>query len=143
MSEGVITTGLTELRRAIEQLPAEVEAALEQVARETAARIADRARALVPVQPTPTPRRPRPGQTRESIRVVADPARHQYRIDVGPHEGLPATEDWPALLPTWLEFGTRYMTARPFMRPALDAEDEPYRRALERASAAMAEQVFR
>lgn len=134
MAAGVTTTGLTEMRRAVDELPQAIQQALQQVAADTAARIARRARQLVPVQS---------GRTRDSIRVVADLPHHQYRVDVGPHEGLPATADWPANLPLWLEYGTRYRSAQPFMRPALDAEDARYRHDCEAASAAAAARVLR
>ncbi len=39
----------------------------------------------------------------------------------------PGHPDRPANLPVWLEFGTRYMTAKPHMRPAADAESERYK----------------
>jgi HK97 gp10 family phage protein len=134
MSDGVTTTGLEELRRAVEELPEAIQNALKDVARETAERIATRARQLVHV---------RSGRTRDSIRVVEDAARHQYRVDVGPHEGMPADKDWPANVPLWLEYGTRFRSAHPFMRPALDAEDARYRHDCDVASAAIAEKVLR
>jgi HK97 gp10 family phage protein len=134
MAEGVTTTGLTELRRAVEQLPQAIQQALQTVAHDTAERIATRARELVHV---------RSGRTRDSIRVVEDAAQHQYRVDVGPHQGMPADKDWPANVPLWLEYGTRFRDAHPFMRPALDAEDARYRRDCEAASADIAEKVLR
>jgi HK97 gp10 family phage protein len=134
MSEFVTTTGLSELRAAVDRLPAVVEPALQGVAQRTAERVADRARQHVPR---------RTGYTYAQIVVVHDPARHESRVEVGPTASHPATREHPLMLPAWLEFGTRYQPARPFMRPALDAEDARYRQELETVSAAVATQVFR
>jgi len=134
MAEGVTTTGLDEMRRAIEALPAAVQNGLQEVAQQTAARIATRARQHVRV---------RSGYTHDQIEVQHDPQRRQSLITVGPTPSHPATKDHPAMLAVWLEYGTRYMSAHPFMRPASDAEQDRYRRDLETASAAIAEQVFR
>ena len=134
MAEGVTTTGLTELQRAVEQLPDAIQNALQQVAKDTAERVARRARHLVPRDS---------GRTRDSIRVVEDIDKHEYRIEVGPHEGMPADKEWPANLSLWLEYGTRFKSARPFMRPALDEEDARYRHDLEVASAGVADKVLR
>jgi HK97 gp10 family phage protein len=130
----VTVTGLDEMRRAIDAFPKAVEQAFQDTARTTANTIAQRARLLVPVGT---------GRTQRSIRVVEDLAHHAYHVEVGPHAGMPGTPDWPAHLPIWLEYGTRHMAARPFMRPALDAERERYRQRLEWISAQIAEQVFR
>lgn len=134
MAEGVTTTGLTEMRRAIDAFPKAVEQVFRDTARDTAHAIAQRARQRVPV---------RSGRTQRSIRVVEDLPHHAYHVEVGAHEGMPADKDWPANLPIWIEYGTRFIVARPFMRPAIDAEREPYRQRLERISAQVAAQVFR
>jgi HK97 gp10 family phage protein len=49
------------------------------------------------------------GATRDSIEAEPNPDNSESVI-IGPHT------PWAK----WLEFGTRYMPARPFMRPALD-----------------------
>jgi HK97 gp10 family phage protein len=134
MAEGVITTGFEEMRRAIEAFPKAVEQVFQDTARDTANKIAQRARERVPVAT---------GRTQRSIRVVEDLPHHAYHVEVGAHEGMQADRDWPPNLPIWIEYGTRFIAARPFMRPALDAEREPYRQRLERVSAQVMQQVFR
>lgn len=134
MAEGVTTTGLAEMRRAIDAFPKAVEQVFQATARITANTIAQRARQLVPVAT---------GRTQRSIRVREDLVHRAYHVEVGAHEGMPADQDWPPMLPVWIEYGTRFIPARPFMRPAIDAEQEPYRQRVERVSAQIAEQVFR
>jgi HK97 gp10 family phage protein len=134
MAEGVITTGLEEMRRAIEAFPKAVEQVFQDTARDTANKIAQRARQRVPVAT---------GRTQRSIRVVEDLPHHAYHVEVGAQPDMPADRDWPQNLPIWIEYGTRFIPARPFMRPAIDAEREPYRQRLERISAHVAEEVFR
>jgi HK97 gp10 family phage protein len=129
----VTMTGFNEFALAMVQFPPELEKALQEVARDTAERIATRARRLVPV---------RSGRTKNSIRVVADLKHHRYYVEVGPHEGMPADKDWPANLSIWIEFGTRYKSARPFMRPAVDAERDPYGLSLEAAAIRILKRMF-
>lgn len=129
----VTTTGLDELRRAIDAFPKTVEQVFQDTARVTANAIAQRARQRVPV---------RTGRTQRSIRVVEDLAHHAYHVEVGAHAGMPADREWPPNLPIWIEYGTRFIPARPFMRPAIDAEREPYRQRLDRVSAKLLQQVF-
>jgi HK97 gp10 family phage protein len=123
----IVDTPINELRKHIGAFPKEVEAAMMKVAKDTAERIAARARQLVTVAT---------GRTRESIRVVEDLEKHEYRVEVGPTKERPADKDYPANVPLWIEFGTRYVAARPFMRPALDEQRDRYRRDLEAASIA-------
>jgi hypothetical protein len=47
----------------------------------------------------------------------------------------------PANLPIWLEYGTSKMAARPYMRPAAEAQRDDYQRAAERAVTRAAESV--
>jgi len=133
-SAGVTTTGLSEFRHAVDVFPAAVQRALQEVAAQTATRIAQRARQLVPVQS---------GYTRDQIVVVDDRAHHAYHVEVGPTTSHPGTREHPLMLPAWIEFGTRYIPARPFMRPAIDAERDRYRHDLETAAARAAQQAFR
>ncbi len=121
MTAGSVTvTGLKELSEAIDTLPETVTAALKGVARDTAYRIQTRAKALAPVGHDP-----RLGHTKgephlkDSIEVIEQAELKQYIVD-------PNTP-WLPNLPLWIERGTRYKRARPFMRPAGDAEDARYK----------------
>lgn len=126
----VTATGLTELRRAIDQLPRAVELALRNVAWHSSRRIQARARQLLLSKTHGT------GKTAASIEVIEDEAERSFIVHPA---GNP---DRPANLPLWLERGTRHMTARPFMRPAADEEDPRYKRESEQAAIDAATKVL-
>lgn len=127
MADGsVTTTGLKELREAVEKSPVAVEQASLRVARETSYRVAARARGLAPRGPDPRQRGGR--HTIDSIVVLVDAGKKEVRVEVG-------TGVEPPMLPVWIEYGTRFKAARPFMRPALDAERDRYRSDLEQETA--------
>ncbi len=116
---GATVTGLAELRRAVEQLPDAVTAACRKVARDTALRVRASAAAKVPFDS---------GITKDSIAVIPNTEEKFYRVETGPappHRREGRTAYLPNL-PIWLEFGTRFKSARPFMRPAFDAEGDRY-----------------
>lgn len=131
-SGGVTTTGLADAKAASRRLPAAVTAALRGVARATALRVRTRAFRLIPKDTQ---------ITAQGLRVFSDPHEQQYVVQVGralPHvekAGRTRTAYLPELV-IWLEYGTeksrrpksRAQRARPFMRPALKAEDAQYRR---------------
>lgn len=139
MASGSVTsTGIPEMRKAIEAFPAAEQAALKEVARQTALREQATAVRLVPVDT---------GITRDSIKVIDDSAHRQFLVEVGPtpHEGRRGhwatfVRDFLAVL---IEHGTRFQQARPFMRPANDQEQDRYRRDMETASAAAAVKTFK
>ncbi len=148
MAAGSVTsTGIAELRQAIEQLPDAVTAALKEVARQTAVRELATAQRLVPVKT---------GYTRDHIHIVEDVAHKQYLVVAGTdapevrfswhiskRTGRGHTQKVTLnMLPVWLEKGTRFMRARPFMRPASDAEQDRYRAEMDAASVATAVKVF-
>jgi hypothetical protein len=112
-SASVKTTGLDSLQQAITRLPASVTAALKAEARASADRITAHAQALLRAQTHGT------GATAGAIGVADDSAHQQFTVHVSP-------EDRPANLPMWLEYGTRFLVARPFMRPAAAAENDRY-----------------
>ncbi len=107
--------GLAELNRAIDRLPFVVSEALKRSARESAERIARNAASILRSKTHGT------GATAEAIRVLDESSRKQYVVN------SPGHPDRPAMLPMWLEYGTRFMAARPYMRPAGDMESERYR----------------
>src|ERR1051325_2219957 len=97
----VTTTGLAEMRRAIDAFPATMQKALLAVAQDTAERIARRARQLV---------HRRSGYTHDQIKVHHDSQRRQSQVTVGPTSSHPATDEHPANVPIFLEYGTRFMS---------------------------------
>lgn len=126
---GVTTTGLAEMRTAVDTLAQREKAALQDTAVQTGRRIAARAQRLLRQQTHGT------GQTAAEIHLVTDAHGCQVISD--------APADRPADLPTYLEFGTVKMGARPYMRPALDAEATPYQRDSERASFTTVQEVLK
>ncbi len=112
---GVTVTGLKEAYAAVDQLDVTVTAALKDVARRTADRIAVNAAALLRSKTHGT------GKTAASIRVLDESDEKRFVVNV------PGDSESAANLPRWLEYGTRYMVARPFLRPAGDAESERYK----------------
>lgn len=120
-SGGATVTGLAELRRAVQRLPDVVQTALRKVARDTALRVRSNAAAKVPVDS---------GITHDSIAVIPNPEEQFYRVETGPappHRREGRTAFLPNL-PLWIEYGTRFKQARPFMRPAFDQENDRYLR---------------
>lgn len=128
MADGSVTvTGLKERTDGIRMLPDSVTKALRNVALITANRVKDRARARTPFDPKHRDvKRP---HLRDTYRIVPDEPRKQFKVEVG-GTVLP-------MLPVWLEFGTAYMSARPFLRPAADAEEAHYKQAMVTAAEAI------
>jgi hypothetical protein len=123
-------TGLRELQAAIQKLPDAVTAALKAEARASADRIAAHAAALLRAQTHGT------GRTAAAIRVLEEGADKQFVVN------SPGTADKPANLPIWLEYGTRFMTAKPHMRPAADAESAAYKQHMAAAAERAAQKVL-
>jgi len=113
----VTITGLDEMRRAVDQLPATVTAALKTVAKRSAQRIeGDAARRLRSQQKTEA------HALADAITITEDVPNKQYIVTSSAPAGQPAN------LPIWNEHGTSKMPARPYMRPAADAEGPTYER---------------
>lgn len=113
---GIDVGGLVELTKLAEALPADVTAALKGVALATAHRIQARAKSNLGAQLKTSAH-----ALIDRIEVIEDDAHHQYRVESLAPKGQPAN------LPLWVERGTRFMGARPYMRPAGDAEDARYK----------------
>ncbi len=126
---GVTSSGLKEALSAVQQLPAAVTSALQTVARDTANRIAEKAKTNLQARTHGT------GQTAASIHVIEHAERKQFVVDV---PGAPGRDP---KIPFYLEMGTRDMPARPFLRPAGDSESERYRRDMEKAATATIRKV--
>lgn len=120
---------LAGLRDAIERLPTDVTAALKGVAHDTAIRVQTRARQIL------LAKRPKAGSVAAAITIVDESAHHQYVVDSLAPSGHPPN------LPLWLERGTVHMEARPYMRPAGDAEDDRYKREMLAAAEAVADRL--
>lgn len=134
MAEGSVTvTGLKELKASVDKLPDTVTAALRSVAWRTSRSVMDKAKQLVPVDT---------GYTRDHIHVVEFPDEKLFVVNAGTdaprvsialhrskRSGRTHTQRVTQNnLPLWLERGTRFMRARPFMRPAADASEDQYKR---------------
>jgi HK97 gp10 family phage protein len=113
---GVTVTGLKEARAAVDALPETITRVSKGIAKTFADRIAVNAASMLRSKTHGT------GKTAASIRVLDESADQQYTVNV------PGDPEDPANLPLWLERGTRHMVARPFLRPAGDAESESYKR---------------
>ena len=128
---GVTTTGMREARASVERLPIAVQIALRNVARATAFRIQAGAQRRVPVLT---------GWTRDHITVTEQFNEQTFTVSAGtdsPQKGISlhtkksTGRTWTQrvtlnMLPVWLEYGTGKMSARPFMRPASEAESDQY-----------------
>lgn len=108
------TDDLAALRAGIDHLPDVVTAALKAEAKATAERVAARAAEILRSKTHGT------GKTAASIRVLDESDEKQFVVN------CPGDPDRPANLPLWLERGTRYMSARAFMRPAADEASARY-----------------
>jgi len=126
---GVTQTGMTEARRTVQALPRAISAALRGVAHLTAVRIRDGAKQRLLAQTAGT------GRTAAAIAVHEDDEQQQFRVE------SKAVRPAPANLPIWLEYGTVKMAARPYMRPAAEAQRDAYARASEAAATRAAESV--
>ncbi len=116
MSQGGVTvTGFAEARAAVDALPETVTSVSKGIAKRTADRIAVNAATILRSKTHGS------GRTGASIRVLDESADQQYTVNV------PGDPDDPANLPWWIEKGTRFQVARPFLRPAGDAENDRYK----------------
>ena len=112
------------MKAAVEQLPKAVTAALRAVAfRVSRSVYADAKQRLIAQQKT-------------EARALANEIHVNERENAKAFDVVSdAPADQPANLPIWIEFGTIHMRARPYMRPALDAAQDGYKREVEFVSA--------
>jgi HK97 gp10 family phage protein len=129
MAEG--DTDLQALRAKVDQLPADVTAALKTVAHRAARNIAgDAARRLRSQQETSA------HALADAIIVVDDSGDKKFIVESQSPSGQPANVN------IWNEHGTSRMAARAYMRPAADAERDNYTRECEAVIAPLIEKVF-
>lgn len=121
MAAGVTMTGLTEFKAGVEQLPRAVTLKLRAVAWRMSRRVWASAKRRLESQTHGT------GQTARALHVVEHEAVKAFSVEVGP---VPQRPDNVAL---WLELGTVKMTARPFLRPAIEEHAPAYIREAEQA----------
>ena len=130
MDGSAVASGLKELNAGIDRLDETVTARLKATARRSADTIARNAAAILLSKTHGN------GGTARSIRVLDESAEKQYVVN------CPGDPEKPANLPGWLERGTRHMSARPFMRPAADAESDRYKQNMVAAAEAAAVEVL-
>jgi len=130
VADGVTVTGLRELEQAIDRFSDDVENAFKATARASADRIAHNAASMLLSKTHGT------GKTARAIRVLDESKDHQYVVN------SPGDPDRPANLPIWLEYGTRFMSAKPHMRPAGDAEKDRYVSAMTATAEQTAQKVL-
>lgn len=110
-------------------LPAALTTALRDNARATAARVRDRAQQLLIAQQKTASRK-----LANNIKIEDDVANELVAVVSYPAVRSSVREKGQGTnLPTWVEHGTVHMEARPYMRPAAEAERDGYTRTTEAA----------
>lgn len=142
MAEGMTITGLDEFKAAVGRLQGVVLVASRDVAMATALREQETARRLLRSQQTTEAH-----ALADAITIVDDPANKQVLVvsfppdAEGRYRGRLVQQ--PANVPIWNEYGTQTMTARPYMRPASDAEEDRYAHDGDAAIATAVEEVLK
>lgn len=124
-------TDLSAIRTRVDQLPRDVEHALKTVAHRSARNIAgDAARRLRQQQKTTA------HALADAIIIVDDSGDRKFIVESQAPRGQPAN------VTIWNEHGTVNMTARPYMRPAANAERANYTRECEFAVVPLVEKAL-
>lgn len=110
--ELTITVDASRVLRALDQCDDRIGAALHAVAKETAERIRAGAVQRLSAQTAGT------GATAAAVTI--DAIKGGYRVYVGPVPHRPEN------VPLWLEFGTKYMSARPWLFKTAQLEEGPH-----------------
>ncbi len=131
-------TGVTEMRRAVEQLPSAVTAALRKVAQASANAIlvGARRRLLSPAPPLKCGRVSTAAHVAALIEVVEDLPNKQYRVISNSPSGTPGNDV------LWIEYGTQHQVARPYMTPTAKDEEPTYLKNSAQAAADAATKVL-
>ena len=135
--------GLAALRAKVDRFPDAVTAQLRSVAWRTSRRVMERAKAKVAVDT---------GYTKDNIYILEDADKKAFYVMAGtdrprvrivgrtmPSGRFHTQRTTLNMLPIWLEYGTVHMAARPFMRPAADAESGRYVQEMRAGAEAVAE----
>lgn len=138
MADTFTITGLDEMRRAVDALPSDVTVALKRVAQGSANAIVLRARQRLAQSPDPPLKGESQshGATAKAIEVVEDTENKQYIVESKSPPGMPTN------LVIWREFGTVHQPARPYMRPAIDAERAVYLQQVEEAAVSVVKKAL-
>jgi hypothetical protein len=116
MADGMTTTGLDELRAAVNALPDRVREASRAVAASTAQRVLEGARQrLLAQEKHPT------GATAALIAAHEDAPNRQFIVS------SPSPSQYPGNTVLWLEHGTSKQAGLHYMHDAVMAEDAQYR----------------
>lgn len=134
----VDVVGIPGLEAALRQLGNRVERVLEGAVRQAARVVATEARGRAPVD-TGTLRRSITAAKLESL-AVAGSMFVDYGVGVERNKTFRNADGYYA---RFLEFGTKKMSARPWLRPALDARAQEVQQVIERTIRRAAERVGR
>ena len=115
MSVEVTIENDSDIARLMQTLPPDIFRAVQDLAKETALRVAERANEIVPV---------RTGHLLESIDVVFDEDIEDPNSDGSPRAFAPVQVVADTPYASFVEFGTSKMAAQPFLGPAAE-ELEP------------------
>lgn len=110
MSFGVSLEGLSQVKAKLDKLPEDVDKKVADLINKTAINIQNNAKRLAPVDT---------GRLRSSIRI-------RFYRDNGPAADIYTDVEYAA----YLEFGTKRMSARPYMTPAWELERAKFEEAL-------------
>ncbi len=120
--------GLAELRAKVDRFPEAVTAALRARAWTTSRIVwTDAKRRLLAQRKTPA------HALADALVVLEDAAKKEFLVRSEAPPGQPAN------LPIWIERGTRFMQARPYMRPAADSAEARYKSDMIAAATQVAE----
>lgn len=124
-------TGVDQLRAGIDQFPARVTARLRSVAQATAERVKVKAQARLRAQQKTSATR-----LADNITVEEDAANQRFLVVSRSPVGQPTNVN------LWNEHGTLKMRARPYMRPAAQAELARYQTDMQAAAEDVASETF-
>lgn len=122
MSSSFVGKGLEEFKAGVDRFAEDQAVAHRAVDLAAAKRILARERSLLLTQTSGQ------GNTAAAMEIREYPETHTVVVAFG------TIRDRPSRLPIWIEFGTIHQPARPFARPAIDAERARVTKEHEKAS---------
>jgi HK97 gp10 family phage protein len=132
MTDGLTIIGLDEFLAAVDALPTRVLSASRAVAQSTAQRVMANAKANLEAKQKTDAR-----ALADAITVKEDAAHRQFIVD------SPSPHGQPANVNLWNEYGTSKMSARPYMHPAVEAENAQYQSDMERVAQDVLDELVR